>query len=202
MAVTSVIDSSRNGNFNNIDVTDSITLNNESILDIVYPVGSIYISTTSPNPLASVGFGTWVAYGAGRVLVGVGTGFAAGALGGEATHSLSVAEMPAHNHTYTVNAAGAHTHSGSTLSSAGSHQHTFRTVSSGWGNSGLERRSYSSITTASLYTTSNGAHTHSNYSADYGGSHVHTITLANNGSGTPHENRQPYIVVYMWERTA
>ena len=39
-----------------------------------YPVGSIYISTTSTNPATTFGFGTWVEFGAGKVLVGQDTG--------------------------------------------------------------------------------------------------------------------------------
>jgi hypothetical protein len=39
-----------------------------------YPVGSIYMATVSTNPATLLGFGTWIAYGAGRVLVGAGTG--------------------------------------------------------------------------------------------------------------------------------
>ncbi len=41
-----------------------------ALLETVYPVGSIYISTLSANPADLLGFGTWTAYGAGRVLAG------------------------------------------------------------------------------------------------------------------------------------
>lgn len=70
----------------------------------LYPVGSIYINATnSTNPGTLLGFGTWVAFGAGRVPVGFDatqTEFdTAEETGGEKTHTLTVAEMPAHNHT-------------------------------------------------------------------------------------------------------
>jgi hypothetical protein len=39
---------------------------------LVFPVGAIYSSTSSTNPGTSLGFGTWTAFGAGRVLVGNG----------------------------------------------------------------------------------------------------------------------------------
>ena len=67
----------------------------------VYPVGSIYISENNTNPGTLFG-GTWVAYGAGRTLVGVDTSqteFASvGKTGGSKTHILTVDEMPSHNH--------------------------------------------------------------------------------------------------------
>lgn len=44
------------------------------------------------------GYGTWEAYGSGRVTVGVGSGYTVGSEGGEAAHKLSVEEMPAHSH--------------------------------------------------------------------------------------------------------
>lgn len=44
------------------------------------------------------GYGTWEAYGAGRVTIGVGSGYAVGSEGGEATHTLTIAEMPTHVH--------------------------------------------------------------------------------------------------------
>lgn len=73
-------------------------------LAAVYPIGCIYTTTNSTNPASILGFGTWAAYGAGRVLVGAGTSdqaFAGGATGGESNHTLTVAEVPA----LSVNAA-------------------------------------------------------------------------------------------------
>jgi hypothetical protein len=70
---------------------------------LAYPVGSVYTSVVSTNPATLLGVGTWVAFGAGRVLLGDGGGYSAGATGGATTdsHSLSIAEMPAHTHTDT-----------------------------------------------------------------------------------------------------
>ena len=44
-----------------------------SVLEMVYPVGSIYIGTTNVNPSTFIG-GTWEAYGEGRTLIGAGKG--------------------------------------------------------------------------------------------------------------------------------
>jgi hypothetical protein len=71
---------------------------------LVYPVGSIYFNATvATNPATLLGFGTWAAYGGGRVMVGVhssGTFDGLNETGGAETHTMSVAEMPAHTHTY------------------------------------------------------------------------------------------------------
>lgn len=76
-----------------------------AILNLVYPVGSIYITTEEKNPTDFLG-GTWERFAAGRTLVGVGTdsnitGFdfdKPGIPGGEAKHTLTIAEMPEHDH--------------------------------------------------------------------------------------------------------
>lgn len=77
--------------------TDSLTVDSKSLLDRTYPVGSIYMSTVSTNPKDLFG-GTWEALG-GRFLIGADGTYKAGATGGEATHTLTIAEMPSHNHT-------------------------------------------------------------------------------------------------------
>jgi len=70
-----------------------------------YPVGSIHISTVSTNPATTLGFGTWAAFGAGRVLVGIDatdTDFdTVEETGGEKAHALTSAENGAHTHSYT-----------------------------------------------------------------------------------------------------
>ena len=73
-------------------------------LTVLYPVGSVYTNASvSTNPATLLGFGTWVAFGTGRVLVGVDTSQSEfntlGETGGAKTHTLTIAEMPAHSHT-------------------------------------------------------------------------------------------------------
>lgn len=70
---------------------------------LLFPVGCVYTETTGTNPGTTFGFGTWIAFGAGQVLVGNGTSdqlFTAGSTGGESTHLLTAAEsgLPAHTH--------------------------------------------------------------------------------------------------------
>ena len=78
-----------------------VKLNSKLLLEAIYPVGSIFINTNGTNPGTFLG-GTWEAFGKGRVLVGQDTGDASfdtlGETGGEKTHTLTIQEMPSHNH--------------------------------------------------------------------------------------------------------
>lgn len=77
-------------------------LNGGVSIENAYPVGSIFMSIDPTNPATIFGFGTWVAWGAGRVPVGVDIGQTefdtVEETGGAKTHQLSVSEMPSHNH--------------------------------------------------------------------------------------------------------
>lgn len=72
-----------------------------TFLDTIYPIGSIYMSIDSTNPSSLFG-GTWEPWGTGRVPVGIDlndTDFnTVEKTGGEKTHTLSVNEMPSHTH--------------------------------------------------------------------------------------------------------
>tara|TARA_B110000858_G_scaffold57225_1_gene66698 strand:- start:729 stop:1388 length:660 start_codon:yes stop_codon:yes gene_type:complete len=78
-------------------------LNALAIGNIIYPVGSIYTNmAVATNPASLLGFGTWVAFAEGRVLVGKASSGTFDTLNenlGAETHTLSVAELPAHTHT-------------------------------------------------------------------------------------------------------
>ena len=76
------------------------------LINVIYPVGSIYITTNEQNPGEYLG-GEWESYGEGRTIVGAGTGtdennvqkmFEINQTGGEYQHTLTVNEMPAHKH--------------------------------------------------------------------------------------------------------
>ena len=87
----------------NISVSGGVFISNysgtlTSIFDLFYPIGSYYeTSDTLFNPNTAWG-GTWVLEEAGRVHVSAGTGYTIGSKGGEATHTLTVNEMPSHAH--------------------------------------------------------------------------------------------------------
>lgn len=138
-----------------------------------YPVGSIYMSVNSTSPAILFG-GTWEAMPAGRVLLAQGENYAAGSTGGEATHTLTINEMPAHSHSGTTNSTGDHTHSS-------------------YGAQGGTRKSN--------WAGANDNYD-PNYPTGSAGTHSHTVSIANTGGGAAHNNMQPYLAVYMWKRTA
>ena len=68
-----------------------------SVLDFFYPVGTIYISENKDFNPSTVWGGTWELI-KDRMIIGAGNGYAVKSTGGEATHKLSVNEMPSHAH--------------------------------------------------------------------------------------------------------
>lgn len=78
-----------------------------TINGLAYPVGSVYTSVVATNPNSLLGVGTWVAFGAGRVLVGINASDSdfntVEEVGGAKTdsHTLSINEIPSHVHGYT-----------------------------------------------------------------------------------------------------
>lgn len=68
------------------------------IFQKLYPIGSIYLSMNDTNPLELFGFGEWEQI-KDRFLLSAGDTYSAGSIGGEAVHTLTINEMPSHNHT-------------------------------------------------------------------------------------------------------
>ena len=139
---------------------DSGTIGGSAIATIasIYPVGSIYINAAvATNPATLLGFGTWAAFGAGRVMVGLDATDSdfdtAQETGGAKTHTLTIDEIPAHTHTSTLR-----------------------------GNGENEEVDFPSAGDS----TNPGR----------------TMTTDATGGGSAHNNVQPYVVVYMWRRTA
>lgn len=79
---------------NDFNVNGTLKINNTNIFDLIYPVGSFYISAKSTNPGTLFG-GTWEQI-QGRFLLGRSSSYPVGSMGGEATHTLTEAEMPSH----------------------------------------------------------------------------------------------------------
>ena len=82
----------------NSGITQSLvsTFNQKPTLDMIYPVGSIYMSVNSTNPSTLFG-GTWEQI-KDRFLLSCGNTYANGTTGGEATHKLTEDEIPTHTH--------------------------------------------------------------------------------------------------------
>jgi hypothetical protein len=146
----------------------------QAALAAVYPVGSIYTNaTSSTNPATLLGFGTWTAFGAGRVMVGFNSG---NSLFDTAEETGGSADAIVVSHTHTAS-----------TDTVGNHQHTYTVPSgtqtlAGGGNS-------------ALFTTTTA-------STSAAGSHSHTVTVDSAGSSATNANYQPYITVYIWKRTA
>lgn len=60
-----------------------------SIGALLFPIGSLYTATVSTNPATLLGFGTWSAYGQGRVLIGAGTGTKVATIGSINTNVIT-----------------------------------------------------------------------------------------------------------------
>jgi hypothetical protein len=138
----------------------------------LFPVGAIYTAVVSTNPATLLGFGTWTAFGAGRVMVGFDssntlfdtaeeTGGSADAITVSHTHTATVTD-PGHNHLINQTGSGAQAQTG---------QSEKRMVEGLSVNSG---------------TATTGI----------------TVTNSTTGSSGTNANYQPYITVFMWKRTA
>lgn len=128
-------------------------------LQAMMPVGFVVTLGVSTNPATLYGFGTWSRI-QGRVVVGVSDSdgdFDLNDTGGAKTHTLTIAEMPSHNHS--INDPG------------------------GWGA---------------------GSANSGRFRADLRSSPANqwAMSIAYTGSGGAHNNMQPYIAKYVWERTA
>ena len=141
-------------------------LGGKELIDRIYPVGSIYISTSSTFNPQSVWGGTWRKTADGRCLIGANDTYPLGSTGGEAAHYLTGNEMPPHWH------------------SAGK-VYNFKLD-----NTGIAKSAIDKYGEQFLYI-------------DQTSSAASNIFHANaEGGGASHNNMQPYLAVYIWERTA
>lgn len=168
----------------------------QAAMAAVYPVGSIYSNAAvATNPATLLGFGTWAAYAAGRVLVGLDSGNANFDTVGETGGTADQANL-AHTHSFsaTTGAGGAHTH----FSHNGDHSAGTMT------NSNYPARNYdpgsrsATVNTASDSVAAIGL-------TSTAPTHTHSVSGTTGSQGTgdgTNANLQPYITVYMWKRTA
>ena len=142
------------------------------LVDLIYPVGSIYMSVNNVSPQTLIG-GTWQRI-QDTFLLAAGSSHAAGTTGGEETHTLSASEMPSHKHRqkilYNQTGYGAET-----------------------------EFNYSLIVKTPLDTGAfidNGTTQYTNINTRT------LMSSDNTGGGAAHNNMPPYLTVYMWKRTA
>lgn len=190
-------------------------------INSIYPVGAIYMSVNDTNPSTLFG-GTWVAWGSGKVPVGVNTSEtefnSVEKTGGAKTHTLSTAQIPSHNH-----GLNNHTHSIPSLSGYTDRKDlqgniwnmAIQSTQTGLSSNGIA--SNNNVSGSNIGYAEKSATTYSDSITDsvhINASHNHTITTnssttgqasgntGNTGSGEAHNNLQPYITCYMWKRTA
>lgn len=144
------------------------------LINLIYPVGAIYMSVSSTSPATLFG-GTWVAWGSGRVPVGINTSDSdfntIGKMGGEKTHILTAQEVPLVTGSILMHGAAAAT------------------------NVAYTTGAFRAGTTAPQYTNAASLNTS-------GASSIGTLDFTNSGGNGAHNNLQPYITCYMWKRTA
>ena len=148
------------------------------IVDLIYPVGSIYMSTTNANPGTLFG-GQWEPYGQGKVLVGAGNATPLGDTGGVSSYQLSINQLPSHTHAVSIKESGGHTH-----------------------KTRFQNDDYNGSTSGGvgLIHDGTGAYIEHNDNVLSAGNHSHEITIGNTGEGKHIDNMPPYIVVSIWRR--
>lgn len=172
------------GNAASINADTFAGMTRQQWLNTVYPIGSIYMSVSATSPATLFG-GTWESLG-GRFLIGQDGTYTAGSTGGEASHTLTLAEAPAH------------THSRGTMNITG---YFIMDPSKG----------YIRVHTASgaFYSSGSGARADGGSSegsypiqANFDASRTWSGETDSKGGGSAHNNMPPYLAVYMWKRTA
>ncbi len=179
------LDSDGNLSVNSITSVEEIVpeLDYNEIFDLVYPVGSIYISVNSTNP-STFFYGSWSSFGTGRTMVGIDT---------SQTEFNTVEKTGGHKDTQShTHVQDAHNHGGTT-NNDGNHTHTTK-----------YRALYASEDTYNAASNLGGSTTTALINSS--GSHTHAFTTNNTtavnqsyGNGDS-GNLQPYITVYMWKR--
>lgn len=151
------------------------SISREELLDLVYPVGSVYISFNNTSPENFLG-GTWTQI-QDRFLLAASSTYPAGFNGGEATHTLTQAEIP----NYTIPQTSL---TGTTNQIYCNKENTSGIISQ---VVTVNNRAYNQGGSDNRWSrfTINASHSHSS-----------------GGGGQAHNNMPPYIGVYMWRRTA
>lgn len=170
-----------NGNIE-VPTTDTDTIKS-TVLNIFFPVGSVYMSAdTSFDPNTSWG-GTWVKV-ENRFLLGSSESKAIGTTGGEETHTLTLAETPEHYHDKgTMEITGATTNSVLGAYDGGSFTGAFKRTKRAYDNGGF-------------------GYNHGRGGLQIQASEGWSGTTNTIGENQPHNNMPPYEVVNIWKRTA
>ena len=168
-----------------------------------YKIGDIYVTTKTDNP-ADIWSGTTWSKLEGRFLKATNSGENPKTMGGSNSKTLSVANIPSHNHSVSIGENGYHSHTQEAHAhTQPAHNHGVNyTQSGGWGaGDGLSRRSPGG--TAGQYPSqyAGGENTGGAQPTIYGnGNHSHSASIGNTGSGSAFDVTPAYYAVNMWIR--
>lgn len=180
-----------------------------SIIDIVYPVGSIYMSANSVSPKVLFG-GEWERL-KDAFLLASGDVYEAGSTGGSATVTLTEEQMPSHTHIQNPHnhTQNSHNHSQNAHShhTSENDEYFVTSESNGANNTRVQynsngNRYVDGMTTSSTpfhHRTATQSVTATNQSATATNQET-TATNQNTGGGQPHDNMPPYLSIYAWKR--
>lgn len=172
-------------------------------VSLCWPVGSIFMSVSPTNPNTSLGFGTWVAFATGRVVIGVDTGDASFDTVEETGGAKTVAAAGTVSApTFTGSALGTHTHTPGTIvpsaHAAHTNNHSVVTSASAMGTGFGDVAAVISVAAHGTHAT----HTMSGTSsADSAGTPAGTNS-APTFTGSATSVVQPYITAYFWKRAS
>ena len=198
-----------------IYITDD-TAPTSAILESVYPVGSIYISTVSTSPATLFGFGTWEQLPNDVYLKSMGSSGLPLDVSGSNTHTITEAELPAHQHTHTPVGTINSTFNGI----ASAHTHTVRQNTASSSYDVVYSRGYGSTYNRGGVALPNDNGSSGNYTTDAAGNQIignasitpsgtvtstftgSATTTTATGGGQAFDNKPLSVQVYMWRRTA
>lgn len=171
-----------------------------------YPVGSIYMSVVETNPAELFG-GTWEAIAPGRVLLGAGeyssiVSYTAGTTGGRIDHVLTSSNIPKHTHTVEIaTETQSHLHKNGVFDEAAAGAGP---ISSNYGATKLYPTATQHVMAADSSAFGTNTQLYMGNTSGASTSHKHDVTVGYYGTSSPAaiSVMQPYLVVYMWKRTA
>ena len=187
------------------DENANVTIQQVNILQ-AYPVGSIYMSVVETNPAELFG-GTWEAIAPGRVLLGAGEyssniSYVAGTTGGSRSRTLSSSNIPKHTHTVEIKqTAATHNHRNGVYDEAAAGNGP---LSTNYGAVKMHPTATQHVMAADGSAFSTNTQLYMGYTSETSAVHTHEVTVGYYGAKNPTEISvmQPYLVVYMWKRTA
>ena len=171
-----------------------------------YPVGSIYMSVVETNPAELFG-GTWEAIAPGRVLLGAGrynsiVGYTAGTTGGRIDHRLTSSNIPKHTHTVEIaTETQSHLHKNGVFDEAAAGDGP---ISTNYGATKLYPTATQHVMAADSSAFNTNTQLYMGNTSGASTTHTHDVTVGYYGTSSPTaiSVMQPYLVVYMWKRTA